>query len=144
MAHLCVLNPLDSTLDVHLSDGQLLATPESMGAFGCTWSGIRGVVGVCEGQYRFTVRLLRTLPVNVPPHIHGTDSTPGAALGVSFMHTDVALLGEVPGSWGYASNGTKRTDGSTPEPYGLPFGIGNEVRALGAVLANTPCSMPPF
>lgn len=130
MAHLCVLNRLDSSLGVRLTDGELMATPQSQGGFGYMWSGIRGVVGVCEGRYRFTVRLLRALPVSVPPQPGGPDSAAAAAVGVSFGDTDVDLLGEVPGSWSYSSSGSKQTGGCRPVPYGLPFGVGNEVRRV--------------
>lgn len=133
MAHLCVLNRLDSSLGLRLTDGDLMATPESQGGFSFMWSGVRGVVGVCEGRYRFTVRLLRALPGSVPPLHQGPDTAAAAAVGVSFGDTDVGLLGEVPGSWSYSSNGCKQTGGFRPEPYGLPFGVGNEVRF------STPC-----
>ena len=127
MAVPCVLNSLDANLGVSICD-QLTARTRSDGGWGYTWSGVRGTVGVSAGTYRYTVRLLRSLPVELPQHPDGPESYPAVRVGVSFPTTDVGMLGEAPGSWALSSTGSVAGDGGEPVLYSWELTDADEVR----------------
>ena len=133
----CVLNPLDANLGVSICD-QLTACTRSDGGWCYTWSGVRGTVGVSAGTYRYTVRVLRSLPVELPQHPDGPASYPAVRVGVSFPTTDVGMLGEAPGSWAFSSTGSVAGDGGEPAVYARELVPGDEVRAAVSLLM--PCS----
>jgi len=71
------------------------------------WSGVRGALGVAGGRYYFRIKVLQPLPA--PAALAGADSWPAheARLGLSAPHAPLGLLGEAPGSYGYAGSGFK-------------------------------------
>ena len=123
----CVLNPLDADLGISIRD-QVTACARSDGGWCYTWSGVRGTVGVAAGTYRYTVRMLRSLPVQLPQHPDGPDCYPAVRVGVSFPTTDVGMLGEAPGSWAFSSTGSVAGDGGEPAVYARELVVGDEVR----------------
>ncbi len=123
----CVLNPLDANLGIRICD-HLTACTRSDGGWCYTWSGVRGTVGVAAGTYRWTVRVLRSLPVELPQHPDGPDCYPAVRVGVSFPTTDVGMLGEAPGSWALSSTGSVAGDGGEPAVYARELAVGDTVR----------------
>lgn len=135
MAGRCELNPQDCSLGLQLQDGGATLVPPCHGAFGFAWSGARGAVGVCGGRHRFSVTVLQELPPAAAAAatlaaIPELDAAPGVRVGVSCASTDVAMLGESATSWAYSSLGKKCGGGGGFLPYGVRFGVGDEVISL--------------
>jgi hypothetical protein len=76
----------------------------------------------------FLSRILSPLPVTTL-NTSDLSTTNLARIGVSYLHTDVGKLGEVPLSWGYGGTGKKVSAGNFQD-YGQPFGPGDEITCL--------------
>jgi len=86
-------------------------------------------VGVTGGRYRFSVTVLEQLKPTSTSTAPELDSTPAVRVGVSRTPTAVAMLGDEPLSWAYASN-ARKCGGGVLVPFGAPgFRVGDRVTA---------------